>query len=183
MARRAAFSPSQGTGSRRPKRASEGMTWTMLAKAMTGLASSLVPGEEDAGGDADGGGEEHGEEGEPEMLEGEASDLGGVVVEEGHRGCSGCPWSSLQNQLYGVVDGGDVGVDVGVGGLCRTSSGGEVGDDGALVEEDDAVGEVEGFVEVVGDEEGGLFELGEEVAEGGLDLGAGDGVEGSEGLV
>src|ERR1017187_5553630 len=38
MARRAAFSPSHGTGSRSPKRASEGMVWIMLAMAMTGLA-------------------------------------------------------------------------------------------------------------------------------------------------
>ena len=81
-----------------------------------------------------------------------------------------------------MVDGSDVGLDVGIRG-GQDFAGGEVGDYGSSVEEDDAVGEVEGFVEVVGDEEGGFAEAGEEVAEGGLEFGAGDGVECAEGLV
>ena len=80
------------------------------------------------------------------------------------------------------MDGGHVGADVGVGGV-EDFGGGEVGDDFAGVEEDDALGEVEGFVEVVGDEQDGFADAGEQVAEHGLHLGAGEGIERAEGLV
>ena len=60
---------------------------------------------------------------------------------------------------------------------------GEVGYYFSGCEEDDALGEVEGLVEVVGDEEDGLGDAVQEVAKHGLHLGAGDGVEGAEGLV
>jgi hypothetical protein len=80
------------------------------------------------------------------------------------------------------VDDRNVGADVGVGGV-QDFGGGEVGDYFAGFEEDDALGEVEGFVEVVGDEQDGFADAGEQVAEHGLHLGAGEGIEGAEGLV
>jgi hypothetical protein len=60
---------------------------------------------------------------------------------------------------------------------------GQVGDDGSAIEKDDAVGEVEGFVEVVGDEQDGLADAREKIAEHGLHFGAGEGIEGTEGFV
>ena len=51
-----------------------------------GLREALVAGEQDAERQADGDGEQKREAGEPEMLEGEAADFGGVEFEEaGHR--------------------------------------------------------------------------------------------------
>ncbi len=72
------------------------MTWMTLVTAMTGLGPALVAGEEDAGGHADGDGEQDGEEGEPEVLEGEAADLGGVEMEEVHAGCAGSGLARLR---------------------------------------------------------------------------------------
>ena len=80
------------------------------------------------------------------------------------------------------MDGGDVGADVGVGGV-EDIGGGEVGDDLAGIEEDDALGEVKGFVEIVSDEQDGFADALEQVAEHGLHLGTGEGIEGAEGLV
>ena len=58
--------------------------------AEDGAGEGFVAGEEDAEREGDGCREEHGGGGEPEMLEGEASDLGAVLVEEGgHRVGSG----------------------------------------------------------------------------------------------
>ena len=59
----------------------------------------------------------------------------------------------------------------------------EAGDEIAFAEEHDAIGEVEGLVEIVGDEEDGFAEVGQESAEHVLHLGAGEGVECAEGLV
>jgi hypothetical protein len=57
----------------------------------------------------------------------------------------------------GLGIGLDVGLDFGLRGV-EEFCGGEIGEDAAGVEEDDAVGEIEGFVEIVGDEEDGLAE-------------------------
>jgi hypothetical protein len=75
-----------------------------------------------------------------------------------------------------------VGLDARVGG-GENFGGGELGDDLACFEEDNALGEVEGLVEIVRYEQDGLSDAGEEVAEHGLHLGAGDGIESAERLV
>ena len=101
----------------------------------------------------------------------------------------GSSWGGLLSGRGGGGVGGersaeglDVGADFGLGGaeeLLRR----EVGEDAAGVEEDDAVGEIEGFVEVVGDEEDGLAEALKQGAHHLLHLEAGEGIERAEGLV
>ena len=68
-------------------------------------------------------------------------------------------------------------------GGAEESFGSEVGNGVAGVEEDDAVGEVEGFVEVVGDEKNRLAEALEKRAHHLLHFEAGEGVECPEGFV
>ena len=70
-------------------------------------------------------------------------------------------------------------------GFCglQDFGGGKIGDDLAGFEEDDALGQVEGFVEIVGDQQDGFADAGEQVAQHGLHLGAGEGIERAEGLV
>src|SRR5258708_29542577 len=57
------------------------------------------------------------------------------------------------------------------------------GNDAAGFEQDDAGSEKQRFAEIVGDEDDGLAEAAGEGAEFALELGAGDGVERTEGLV
>src|SRR5258708_33960833 len=57
------------------------------------------------------------------------------------------------------------------------------GNDAASFEQDDAGSEKQRFAEIVGDEDDGLAEAAGEGAEFALELGAGDGVERTEGLV
>ena len=61
--------------------------------------------------------------------------------------------------------------------------GGEVGDELAFAEQHDAVGKIESFVEIVGHEQDGLVETGEQAAEHVLHLGASEGIERTEGLI
>ena len=57
------------------------------------------------------------------------------------------------------------------------------GNDAAGLEQDDARGEEQGFAEIVSDQHDGLAEAAGEGAEFALEFGAGDGIEGAEGLV
>jgi hypothetical protein len=68
------------------------------------------------------------------------------------------------------VKGADVGLDGGLGGV-EELSGREVGDELAVGEENDAMGEVESFVQIMRDQENGLVEASEEGAEEVLHLG------------
>ena len=81
-----------------------------------------------------------------------------------------------------AAEGLDVGADLGLGGVEEFFRS-EVGDGAAGVEQDNAVGEIEGFVEVVGDEQDGLVEALKEGAHHLLHFEAGEGVESAEGLV
>ena len=56
-----------------------------------------------------------------------------------------------------AAEGLNVGADLGLGG-AEEFVGSEAGDDAAGIEQDDALGEKEGLIEVVGDEEHGLAE-------------------------
>ncbi len=80
------------------------------------------------------------------------------------------------------MEGVDVGLDDRICG-AEEGVGLEVGDEAALVDERDAVAEVESFIEVVGDEEDGFLEAREKTAEHVLHLGAGEGIERAEGFV
>ncbi len=57
------------------------------------------------------------------------------------------------------------------------------GDDAAGLKQDDARSEEQGFAQIVGNEHDGLAEAARQCAEFALELGAGDGIERSEGLV
>ena len=74
--------------------------------------------------------------------------------------------------LRATMKGMDVGFDFRLPGAEELSRF-EAGDELALVKEDDALGEIESFIEVVSDEKDGLFEAGHEGAEHVLHLGAG----------
>jgi hypothetical protein len=80
------------------------------------------------------------------------------------------------------MKGADVGDDIGLSGL-KEVLGREVGDEFAFAKQDDAIAEVESFVEVVGHEKDGFLEAGEQIAKHVLHFRAGEGIEGSEGLV
>ena len=88
----------------------------------------------------------------------------------------------LAGALGAAMKGVDVGLDRGICGLEKLVRG-EVGDEAAFVHQHDAVGEIEGFVEVVGDQEDGFSHAREESLEHVLHFGAGEGIEGSKGLV
>jgi len=85
------------------------------------------------------------------------------------------------------MEGSDVGDDVRLAGLKELRRR-EVCNELTFLEQHDALGEIEGFIEIVGDEQDGLLRLGfiqriEKVAEHVLHFGAGEGIEGAERLV
>jgi len=105
-----------------------------------------------------------------------------VVVDDER--CPLVPRTLLQVQAASALVGPDEGLDELV---CRVGedlgrcSG--LGDDSTLLEDDHLVGEGERLVDVVGDEDDGLAELALQAVELGLQIGADDRVDGTEGLV
>jgi hypothetical protein len=80
------------------------------------------------------------------------------------------------------MEGADIGLDFSLG-RGEEVLGLEVRDQFPVGEENDVVGKVERFIEVVSDEEYGLFEACEQVAEHVLHFRAGEGIERAEGLI
>ena len=183
MAMRAARSPSQGNGSRNPNMASEGMVCSTLATPITGLAQRGERVSQMPRGDGDEWRKQHGRSGEPEMLERERGDFAAVLRKKrvlmrlrpfAFGSAAAVDWPRWNARAYATISG------------CsdrRNSSLGKICDDSSFTEQNDAVCEIERFIEIVGYQQNGGPQPVQKIAEHVLHLRPRERIERAKGLV